>query len=85
MYNYMNCNQMIIGRKVKYCIQYKTNQTGFDIYRRKNIHNTMVQANDKNLEGQVAVNFNSDNVLLVSETDKVVLYDSFTLKKLSEI
>lgn len=25
MYNYMNCNQMMFGSKVRYCITYKTN------------------------------------------------------------
>ena len=39
MSNYMNCNQMMFGSKVRYCVTYKTNQKSFDVYRRRFIHN----------------------------------------------
>lgn len=32
MYNYMSCNQMMIGKKLRNCLCYKTNQKSFDIY-----------------------------------------------------
>lgn len=34
MFNFMNCNQMMFGSKVRYAVTYKTNQRSFDIYRR---------------------------------------------------
>lgn len=42
MYNYMSCNQMIIGKMVRYCVTYKANQKSFDIHRRKFNQDTMV-------------------------------------------
>lgn len=42
MYNYMGCNQMMFGKRVRYGITYKTNQTGFQVYRRKFMHNLKV-------------------------------------------
>jgi hypothetical protein len=35
MYNYMDCNQTMFGKKVKFCVTYKTNMNSFDVYRRK--------------------------------------------------
>lgn len=51
MFNYMNCNQMMFGSKVRYCITYKTNQRSFVIYRRKYLHNFKVPVVGDNLEG----------------------------------
>ena len=42
MYNYMGCNQMMFGRRVRYGISYKTNECSFEIYRRKYMHNLRV-------------------------------------------
>lgn len=41
MVNFMRCNQMMFGRKVRYCITYKTNEQNFTIYTRKYTHNFM--------------------------------------------
>ena len=49
MSNYMNCNQMMFGSKVRYCVTYKTNQKSFDIYRRKYWHDFKVPITDENL------------------------------------
>ena len=46
MYNFMGCNQMMIGSKVRYAITYKTNERGFDIYQRKYMHNLRVCVDD---------------------------------------
>lgn len=51
MYNFMGCNQMMFGSKVKYGITYKTNQNSFDVYRRKYYHNFKVPVVGTNLEG----------------------------------
>ena len=50
MFNFMNCNQMMFGSKVKYSVTYKTNQRSFDIYRRKYWHDFKVPVSDENLE-----------------------------------
>ena len=51
LYNYMGCNQMMFGSKVRYGITYKTNERSFDIYRRKYMHNLKVNVDSGNLEG----------------------------------
>ena len=42
MFNFMGCNQMMFGSKVKYGITYKQNQKSFDIYRRRYEHDFMI-------------------------------------------
>lgn len=39
MFNFMKCDQMMFGSKVKYGITYKNNSCSFEIYRRKYEHN----------------------------------------------
>ena len=42
MFNYMGCNHLMFGSKVRYGISYKTNQRSFQIYRRAYWHNFKV-------------------------------------------
>jgi hypothetical protein len=51
MYNYMMCNQMMIGALRRYSITYKTNERSFDIYQRKYMHNLRVCVDNGNFEG----------------------------------
>ena len=51
MSNYMTCAQMLFGAKVRYCIAYKGNETGFYIFRRKYEHGFKVDAHQENFEG----------------------------------
>ena len=39
MFNFMKCDQMMFGSKVKYGITYKNNSCAFEIFRRKFEHN----------------------------------------------
>jgi len=69
MSNYMNCNQMMFGSKVRYCVTYKTNQKAFDIYRRKYYHDFKVPITDENLEGSIGLELPKHNTYLVSKVD----------------
>ena len=51
MYNFMGCNQMMFGKRVRYGISYKSNQKSFDVYTRKYMHNLRVNVNSEQLEG----------------------------------
>lgn len=42
MYNFMQCQQLLFGSRVRFGISYKTNQSGFIIYTRKYFHNFKV-------------------------------------------
>ena len=46
MNNYMNCNQMMYGKRVKFCVTYKTGVRSFDIFRRRYQHNFKVPVSD---------------------------------------
>jgi hypothetical protein len=78
MFNYMNCNQMMFGSKVRYCITYKTNQRAFVIYRRKYLHNFKVPVVQANLEGSKGLELNATQQFLVTQLDKVLIYCSET-------
>jgi hypothetical protein len=51
MFNFMNCNQMMFGSKVRYCITYKTNQRSFEVHTRKFDHDFKATIVHKNIEG----------------------------------
>ena len=51
MFNYMSCNQMMFGSKVRYCVTFKTNQKSFDIYRRKYEHHFRANVVKNNFDG----------------------------------
>jgi hypothetical protein len=51
MYNYMQCSYMMIGPKVRYCVTYKNDSRGYNIFRAKYVHNFKVNVQNDNLEG----------------------------------
>lgn len=75
MYNYFNCNQMIIGKFVRYAITFKTNQRSFSITRRQYTHDLLVQLNNKNLEHQIGIELPLTKAFLVTETDRILIYN----------
>jgi hypothetical protein len=78
MMNYMNCNQMLFGSKVKYGISYKLNERSFNLYRRKYLHNLKVCVDDENFEGCTGLALQELNICLVSKVDQVLIYDCTT-------
>lgn len=78
MFNYMICNQMMIGSGKKYAITYKTNEKGFDIYQRKYLHDLRVCINASNFEGAKAVEIVSSGLFLISKVDEIIVYDNET-------
>ena len=85
MSNYMNCNQMMFGSKVRYCITYKTNQRSFVIYRRKYMHNFKVPVADENMEAAKGLEIQTMDAFLVSRIDKVTMYDSNDFQQIGNI
>lgn len=75
MNNFMNCSQMMFGRKVKYCITYKTNQKSFDVHRRKYEHDFRVNVIEQDLDGSRGLPVESMNAFLVSKVDTIHFYD----------
>ena len=66
MFNFMGCDQMMFGSKVKYGITYKSNQKSFDIYRRKYIHDFKVPVSNLDFEGSVGIEFEKHNAFVVT-------------------
>ena len=76
MYNYMNCNQMMFGSKVRYGVTYKTNQKSFSIYRRKFEHNYKIPVDSSNLEGAKCIELVEHEMFLCTNVDKIIMYDT---------
>ena len=61
MFNFMGCNQMMFGSKVRYGITYKTNQRAFHVYRRKYEHDFRVPILMDNYEGSKGLDLQKTN------------------------
>ena len=85
MYNYMSCNQMMFGSKVRYGITFKSNQRSFSIYRRKFQHNFNVPVVDDNLEGSIGLELATQNAFLCTKVDKIIVYNSIDFKMMCEM
>jgi len=81
MFNYMGCNNLMFGSKVRYGISYKTNQRSFQIYRRAYWHNFKCTILTENLEKSKALELEHLNKFIVTKTDKVTMYDSETYEE----
>jgi len=69
MYNFMNCNQMMIGSMRRYGISYKQNERCFAIYTRKYMHNLRVCVDNNDYSGSKGIEILSSNLTLVSKID----------------
>lgn len=67
MGNFMQCSMMMFGPRVRFSITYKTNQPGFQIYRRKYFHNYRVRLTDHNNEGSKGCNLPSIGKYIMSD------------------
>lgn len=85
MFNFMGCNQMMFGSRVKYGITYKTNQKSFDVYRRRFIHDYKVPISHEILEGSMGLDLPSMNAFLVTNIDKIYVHDSETYQRIGEM
>lgn len=80
LYNYMGCNQMMFGSRVRYGITYKTNQRSFDIYKRKYMHNLKVNVMAENFEGAFGLSMHKMGIFLVAKVDKIYIFSSDTFE-----
>ena len=85
MYNYMVCNQCMIDSNKRYAVTYKNNNKSFNIYRRKVYHNFKVPVSKENLDGSTALEFESMEIYLVSNSEQVMMYDSNTFREIGKI
>lgn len=76
MNNFMGCNQLMFGSRVRYGISYKQNQKCFEIFRRKYMHNLKVCVQGDDFSGALSLEIVTMNTFLVSKVDKVLMYDS---------
>lgn len=75
---------MMYGKRVKYCVTYKTAEKSFDIYKQKMLHNFRIPVLNENLEGADIIEIRKLNVFLVFKLDCIRIFDSFTLKQIGE-
>jgi len=75
----------MFGKRVKFCLTYKTGQAGFDIYRRKYQHNFKVNVQNDNYEGSLGLELQSMNTFLVTKRDSIQLYDNKTFQMFGQL
>jgi hypothetical protein len=85
MYNYMGCDYMMIGPKVRYCVTYKNDSKGYNIFRAKYIHNFKVTVQSMNCEGSKILELQSIGAFVVTNTSGVSIYDSQDFKLLGAL
>jgi hypothetical protein len=85
MANFMGCNQMMFGSRVRYGITYKTNQKAFTVYRRKFVHDFRVPIVPEKLEGSMGLDLATMNTILVTKVDKIYMYNNQDFKCIGEI
>ena len=69
---------MMIGAAKRFSVTYTSNQRQFDIFTRKYMHNFRVTVDSTNFESQIALEISSSNIVLVSLTDKILIFDVIT-------
>ena len=72
---------MLFGANLKFCITFKTNETGFLIVTRKYEHGFKVEAHRANFEGSVGIYLASINSYLVTDTDHIRVFDAETFRE----
>jgi len=85
MYNFMGCNQLMFGSKVRYGIAYKTNERSFDIYRKKFMHNLKVNMCNDNFEGGFGLSLPKLNCFLICQIDQIKIFSSETFRQIGMI
>ena len=75
----------MFGKRVKFCVTYKTNMRSFDVYRRKYQQNFKVPVNEDNLEGANLLEMESLHQFIVTMKDKVTFYDMETYKEVASL
>ena len=75
MYNNMACSNMMFGSRARFCITYKTNQKGFQIYTRKYYHNFKVIIDDQNYGGALGQNLASLCAYVMTHKTKISIID----------
>jgi|DEB0MinimDraft_12_1074336.scaffolds.fasta_scaffold05949_5 hypothetical protein len=66
---------MMFGPNVKNGITYKSNFSGFVVYKKKFFHNFKVQVSDKNYEGAKGCNLGVMKAYAVGHGDHIEIYD----------
>lgn len=78
MYNFMGCSTMMFGPRSFYCITYKSNQIGFNIYRRMYHHNFLVNLKDESYEDCQGITVNSNNTYIIAIKKEIRVYSQET-------
>lgn len=84
MYNFMHCNQMMFGSRVRTCITYKTNVRKFEIFSRRYEHDYNATVDNDNYEGSLGLSVESQNAFMVSKRDTIKMFDARTFQELSD-
>ena len=84
MFNFMECDQMMFGSQRRFCITYKKNEPNFEIRTRKYNNNFKIQIDNDNFEGSKGINITSENVFIVSNFNKIFVYNSENFQRIKQ-
>ena len=76
---------MIYGPKVRYCITYKASERYFNIYRGKYQNSFKSPLIKKNLEGSKGLEIKCLDAFVVTDVDKVYIYDTNNYKRIDQL
>lgn len=85
MQNYMNCTQMMFGKRVRYCVAFKTNQRSFEIYRPKCRHEFKVPVHSGDFEDAIGLEIVTLGAFFVTQQDRILIFESEGFKQIDEI
>lgn len=84
MANFMECSQMIIGSKVRYCITFKAGQSDFSVFTRRQYHNFKVPLDVDNFEAALGANLGKFNQYVITQRRVVNIFNMRDFKEVQE-
>lgn len=84
MQNFMECSQMIIGSKVRYCVTFKAGQPDFSVFTRRQYHNFKVPLDVDNYEAALGANLGKFNQYVITQRRVVNIFNMRDFKQMQE-
>lgn len=81
MFNFFECSDIMVDANSTFCITYKSNEPNFRIIMRKYDHGFHEIIEPKNMEGCKGRRVDHMDIFLVSDGNKVLMYDERSLER----
>ena len=85
MRNFLQCSMAIFGDKGKYCITFKKDQTDFQLFQRKYLHDFKVHVSVHDYERAFGLSVDEIGQFLVASRGNIYCFDSYNYKLLQKL